>query len=115
MVSNQKTVENAFCSGICSADITEDDVMKKNIGAKKIVCAIMIVVLILLGVPVIVYRNQIATLSSVKKIDDYPIYLMDYKGTYWFDDYMKTNGSDEDEDLIRFLENKLTYGLISNT
>lgn len=115
MVSNQETVENAFCSGICSADITEDDVMKKHIGAQKIVCAIMIVVLILLSAPVIVYRNQIATLSSVKKIDDYPIYLMDYKGTYWFDDYMKTNGSDDDEDLIRFLENKLTYGLISNT
>lgn len=47
-------------------------------------------------------------MKYVKKIDDYPIYAMNYKGDYWFDDYMKTTGAKEWEDLSGFLMNKLS-------
>lgn len=63
---------------------------------------------------ILIYRNQIATIRSVRQIDEYPIYTMDYKGTYWFDEYVKSDAGSSDEEIISFLENKLSNGLIKN-
>ena len=90
--------------------------MKK---ALKATVKVLVVLLAIFAVCIIslliLYRNQIATISSIEQIDDYPIYTMEYKGTYWFDDFMKTDGMTSNEEFTAFFRNKLTHGLSVNT
>lgn len=83
--------------------------------ALSVIKKILLIFVVLLAVSVIsllvIYRNQIATVSSIKQIDEYPIYMMDYKGTYWFNDFMKTEG---DRNFTEFFMSKLTYGVLKN-
>ena len=80
----------------------------------KTLCVLFAVVILVVGALLITYRNQISTVNSIEKIDEYPIYEMDYKGTYWFDDFMQTSGMVSDEDFAAFFKNKLTHGFIKN-
>ena len=90
--------------------------MKK---ALKITGKVLVILVAILAVCVIslliLYRDQIATISSIEQIDDYPIYTMDYKGTYWFDDFMETPGMTSDEEFTSFFKSKLTHGLFDST
>ncbi len=79
---------------------------------KKILLAFFTILAIIVLAFVGIYHTQIATIDSIKKIDDYPIYTMDYKGDYWFDDYMKTAGAKNGEELSGFLMKKLSHGLV---
>lgn len=82
---------------------------------KKFLLVIITILAIIVFVFAGIYHTQIATIMSIEKIDDYPIYTMDYKGDYWFDDYMKTAGAENGEELSGFLMNKLSHGLIKNS
>lgn len=83
---------------------------------KKIANIITVILVTLLVISVMfmtLYRHQIATLRSVNKIDDYPIYTMDYEGTYWFDDFMNTEGMTEN--FNGFFNQKLSHGFIRSS
>lgn len=80
----------------------------------KVFCVLLAVLVVCVISLLIMYRNQIATVNSIEQIDDYPIYTMDYRGTYWFDDFMKTTGMVSSEDFTAFFKSKLTHGVIKN-
>lgn len=50
----------------------------------------------------ILLRDQLATILSVKKIDYYPFYEMNYKADYYFDEYLQ-EGSSSIEDTLQFI------------
>jgi hypothetical protein len=68
-----------------------------------------IVFLITVGVW-FVFRSEIKTVNSIKKVDDYGFYTMEYAGDYGFDEFLKV-GADNDEELIAFVAKKLLKGL----
>ena len=78
----------------------------------KILCAVLAVLVICAAALLSAYRDPIATINSAEQIDEYPIYTMDYKGTYWFDGFMENGGSVSDEALSNFLWSRLTHGII---
>lgn len=75
------------------------------------------IVLGLIGVLVVTFficnYNVILSLSSIKRINEkIPVYSIDIRCDVYFDEYMK-QGSESAEDLIAFLSEKITHGLIN--
>ena len=48
----------------------------------KVLAIVLVVLLLLLGA---LLYNPVRTLATLEKVDDYPLYVMHYKGTYLFD------------------------------
>jgi len=48
----------------------------------KVLAILLVVVLLILGA---LLYNPVRTLATLEKVDDYPLYVMHYKGTYLFD------------------------------
>lgn len=83
---------------------------------KKIKLIIGIVLSLLLAVSVIaviVFRNEIRTLASLKKIDDYGMYQMTYYGDYGLDELLE-QGFSSDKELESFIIKRLTHGIPVN-
>lgn len=59
---------------------------------------------------VALFWNELKTLSSLKKVDEYPLYTMTYAGDYGFDEFLKT-GASSDEDIEKFVTKRLMKGL----
>lgn len=57
-----------------------------------------------------VFRNEIRTMASIEKVDDYGFYTMDYAGDYGFDEFLQT-GASTDEALIQFVTRRILKGL----
>lgn len=55
---------------------------------KKIIGILLVLVLIALTGAVIVFRNEIRTIASLKKVDDYGMYQMTYYGDYGLDELL---------------------------
>ena len=53
------------------------------------------------------YFNLLRTMFSLKKRHDYPMYSMTYYGDYGFDEFI-TQGATNDEDLLQFIQARLT-------
>ena len=43
------------------------------------------------------YENELRSLASIKKVDDYGMYQMTYYGDYGFDEFLKVGAKDHDE------------------
>lgn len=67
-------------------------------------------VLILTGILAGLFWNEIRTLSSLKKLDDYGMFRMTYYGDYGFDEFLKV-GAESDEDIEAFVTKRLLKGL----
>ena len=52
---------------------------------KKIIGILLALVFIVLAGAVIIFRNEIRTLATLKKVDDYGMYQMTYYGDYGLD------------------------------
>ncbi|MBD5131124.1 MAG: linear amide C-N hydrolase [Clostridiales bacterium] len=66
-----------------------------------------------------VWHNEISTLSNFDLIrernadhDDAAVYSMKVKGGYYFDDFLSSGGAKTDAELISFISNHVTRGLI---
>lgn len=78
---------------------------------KRILLSLVAVVLLAVGGFLAMFNKEISTINSIKKIDDYGLYLMDYKGDYGFDAFLDQGGVSTDNELIGFVTQRLLKGL----
>lgn len=79
--------------------------MKKIITRVIIIAAICIFVLGL--ILCIWFKNSLESVMSLKKVDDYPLYTMQYYGDYHFNEFLK-KGAKDDKELEEFIMKSLT-------
>ncbi|MDP4090290.1 MAG: linear amide C-N hydrolase [Bacillota bacterium] len=77
---------------------------------KKILCIVPGIIVLISTTAVALLRNEIATVASIKKISDRPVYEIEYHGEYSFDKYLKTGVKSELE-MEQFLKKNLAHGL----
>lgn len=74
-----------------------------------LLCAIFAIIVVI----IIIFWNEIRSLASIKKIDDYGMFQMTYYGDYGFDDFLKI-GASNDNEIEEFVINRLLKGLPIN-
>lgn len=95
--------------------------MKK---AKKIVIRVLVgllvLVVVLAGVVYALWHNEIATVASMKLLRerndahlDGAVYTMHVKGDFYLDDFVAQGGVKSDSELIAFVSQKITKGLMN--
>ena len=77
---------------------------------KRIATSVLCVVLVLAVVVIGLFSNEIRSLISLKKVDDYGMFQMAYNGDYGFDDFLK-EGATDDGDIEAFVTKRLLKGL----
>lgn len=77
---------------------------------RKVLLYTLAVVLLLTAGSGFLFRSEIKTVNSIKKVDNYGFYTMEYAGDYGFDEFL-TVGASNDEELIAFVTRKLLKGL----
>ncbi len=77
---------------------------------KKILIGMLILVFILVASFLFMFRNEIKTMSSLTKLNDYPMYTMTYEGDYYFDDYL-LEGASSDAEVLEYFLDKILRGL----
>jgi len=82
--------------------------MKRTL--KRIAISVLCVVLVLAVVVIGLFLNEIRSLISLKKADDYGMFQMTYYGDYGFDDFLK-EGATDDGDIEAFVTKRLLKGL----
>lgn len=87
-----------------------------------VLAAIFFLLVLLVGAAAIVWRNEIATVSNFVKVadrndahQDGAVYRMDVAGDFYFDDFLAQGGASSDAELIDFITNSITRGLIDMT
>ncbi len=95
----------------------------KKITARRVLlvvlCAVLALVLIAAGVVFAVFGNELMTIASFKQIRtrddahlDGSVYVMEVKGDYYMDDFVAQGGVSSDTELIAFITNHVTKGLL---
>lgn len=88
---------------------------KRHGGAKRIVARVLIalvaLVIVAVGAVAFMFRHEIATVASIRKVNDYPMYTMDYDGDYGIDEFLEQGGASNDAELIEFVVQHLMKGL----
>ncbi len=90
----------------------------------KIILVILnsVLALVLISVMVfgIIFKNEISAISSIKVLKprvenslQCNIYEMTFTGDYYFDDFIAQGGSKNDRELLDFIMNKMTKGLLN--
>ena len=77
---------------------------------KKIGFCLFCVVILITAAFTILFFNEINSLSSLRIVDNYPMYQMKYCGDYGFDEFLKV-GAENDSDIEKFVTRKLLKGL----
>ena len=77
---------------------------------KKIGITILCLLLIC-GIGIVcLFHNEYSSLKSLKKIDAYPMYTMDYSADYGLDEFLE-KGASNDKELVEFVVNHVMKGL----
>lgn len=92
-----------------------DNTGRKTHGkSKKIISRFLIGIVVVLLVIVVgaiaLFWNELRTISSIAKIDDYGAYQMTYYGDYGFDEFLEV-GAQSDADIEKFVVRKLLKGI----
>ncbi len=82
----------------------------KKIAVRALVAVLGVIVAAVIAVAAL-FHNEIATLMSIEKVDDYPLYEMTYLGDYGIDDFVEQGGASSDAELIDFVVKRLMKGL----
>ncbi len=85
-------------------------VQKKKKTALRFLIGLGITLLSIAIAALILYRNELRSLMSLKKIDDYGMYQMSYYGDYGFDEFLEV-GAKSDADIEAFVTKRLLKGL----
>ena len=88
-----------------------------------IVGASLLALLLVLGVAIAaLWHNEISTVASIEMLVDAheenksaPVYLMDVSGDYYFDQFLEEGGASNDGELIQFVVDNITKGIIPIT
>ena len=97
--------------------------MKKKSTAKKVLLTILGVllalVIVLVGTVYAVWHDEITTLLSFQQVTqrdeshkDGSVYVLNVSGGYHFDEFLAQGGASNDTDLISFITNSITKGII---
>lgn len=86
---------------------------KKKKTVLRVIIGIGIALLIILTVVLVLFRNELRSLMSLEKVDDYGMYQMTYYGDYGFDEFLEI-GADSDADIEAFVTKRLLKGLPIN-
>lgn len=89
----------------------------------KILIGVFTTVALLIIIPLltvsIMWNDEISTVSSIKVLSDSdtdtqsgPVYEMNVKGDFYFDDFVEMGGVSNDDELIDFIVKNITKGLI---
>lgn len=88
---------------------------KRPGGARRIVARVLIalvaLVIVAVGAVAFMFRHEIVTVASIRKVNDYPMYTMDYDGDYGIDEFLEQGGASNDAELIEFVVQHLMKGL----
>lgn len=76
----------------------------------KILIAVGALILVLIVSILLIFFNELKTINSLTKIDDYPMYTLQYEGDYYFDEYLEV-GASSDEEVLEFIIDKLLKGI----
>ena len=95
--------------------------MKKALKVTSLVLAAIITVFLLaLAALSFVFRNEISAISSIElrkpRVENSlqgGIYQMTFTGDYYFEDYLAQGGAKNDRELLDFIMNKMTKGLLN--
>ena len=71
---------------------------------------VVITLLVLFIAGIFLFWNELRTLSTLRKLDDYGMYQMTYYGDYGFDEFLKS-GATGDADIEAFVTKRLLKGL----
>lgn len=85
--------------------------MKKNI--LRITAVVLAVLLVLVATISLLFLNELRSLGSIRRTDDYGAFQMTYFGDYGFDEFLKT-GAKNDGDIEKFVTTRLLKGLPIN-
>ena len=77
---------------------------------KRITITILCIVMICIIGLVSLFHNEYSSLSSLKKIDQYPLYTMDYSADYGLDEFLE-KGAKNDGELVEFVVKHVMKGL----
>ena len=77
---------------------------------KRVIRIVLAIIFVIVVAAAIVFRNELGSLASLKRVDDYGMYTMSYSGDYGFDEFLKT-GAKSDSDIEAFVVNRLLKGL----
>lgn len=98
----------------------------KNKLIKKVLtaaAAILLALVLAAGATVTaLWRNEISSVASIEMLVDAnaenksaPVYIMDVKGDYYFDKFIEEGGVSNDSELIQFILDNITKGIIPIT
>lgn len=97
-----------------NGNMKEGDMKEGNPKAKRIAIKVAIsmvaILLLLFLIVILLFRNELHTLATLKKLDDYGMYQMTYFGDYGFDEFLKY-GAESDADIEAFVTKRLLKGL----
>lgn len=85
-------------------------IQKEKKTAFRLLIGLGVALLIILTVTLILFWNELRSLMSLKKVDDYGMYQMTYYGDYGFDDFLEV-GANNDSDIEAFVTKRLLKGL----
>ena len=96
--------------------------MKRNSLSKllrRIACALAALVIALAVAVFALWHNELATLASFQKLSDRDeahrdgaVYQLNVSGGYYFDDFLAQGGASTDSELISFITQSITKGII---
>lgn len=76
------------------------------------VVGVLVALVIVAAVAVFaLFGHELATLGSIVKVNDYPLYTMTYDGDYGIDEFIAQGGASNDGELIQFVVNRIMKGL----
>lgn len=84
--------------------------MLQNKGPRIVILSVALIILTVVLGGVFMFRNELKSLNSLKKIDDNVLYTMTYEGDYGFDEFLE-KGAKSDEELVQFVTEQLLKGL----
>lgn len=84
--------------------------MKKQKKGLQILAVALLCVIALFAVIIVLFWNELRSLLSLKKVDDYGMYQMTYYGDYGFDEFLEVGASDDSE-IEAFVTKRLLKGL----
>ncbi len=76
----------------------------------KIAAVLLAAVIVLAGAALALFRNEVRSLSTLKKLDDYGMFQMTYYGDYGFDEFLQV-GAEKDSDIEAFVTRRLLKGI----